>query len=276
MIYLKAFKISERKIPNTNVYPYNVFLNKECDWMIFEPITVLYGNNASGKSTLLNIIANKLKVTGAERGGDFNPGFSTFIEECDFILGERDNGKPVSVLPEHSRYIKSEDVMYVVKKIQQEAILKECYLFQKAAEGIGEEAVKRYADSYELKKRMEIMLFNQEKYSNGETSLQVMEDSIYPDSLYLLDEPEMSLSPQNQVLLAEKINEAARYLSCQFIVATHSPIMLGTLQGKILNLETKEIGVCRWTDLENVRFFYEFFKRNEEKFKKEAEDPDLL
>lgn len=93
-----------------------------------------------------------------------------------------------------------------------------------------------------------------------------LDDSIYPDSLYLLDEPEMSLSPQNQVLLAEKINEAARYLSCQFIVATHSPFMLGTLQGKNFNLDSKDFATSRWSDLENVRYFYEFFKKNEKEF----------
>ncbi|MBN7772967.1 AAA family ATPase [Clostridium aminobutyricum] len=267
MIYLRAFKLSERKIPNTNVYPYNIFTKKECDWLVFEPISILYGNNASGKSTLLNIIANKLKMTGAECGADINPWFQIFLEECDFTLGEKENGKPLFDLPKHSRYIKSEDVMYVVKKIQQAMILKESYLFQKASEGMEEDAVKRFANSYELKKKMDIMLFNQEKYSNGETTLQVLEDSIYPDCLYLLDEPEMSLSPQNQVLLAEKINEATRYLSCQFIVATHSPFMLGTLQGKIFNLDSKELSVSRWSDLENVRYFYDFFKKNEEAFK---------
>lgn len=268
MIYVRAFKPSERKIPNTNAYPYNIFGQKQCDWLVFEPVTCLYGNNASGKSSLLNIMANKLNLKGAERGAGAggNPYFDSFLEECRVTLGENENGKSILQIPEHSRYIKSEDVMYVVKKIQQEMILKESYLFQKAAEGNGEEAVKRFADSYELKKKMEIAGFNQEKYSNGETTLQVLEDSIYPDSLYLLDEPEMSLSPQNQVLLAEKINEAARYLSCQFIIATHSPFMLGTLQGKIFNLDTRDFAESRWSDLENVQYFYEFFKKNEGAF----------
>jgi predicted ATPase len=195
MIYLKAFKISERRIPGTNLYPYNLFAKKDCVWLNFEPITAFYGNNASGKSTLLNIIANKLEMTGAESG--VNAYFGAFV-----------------------------------------------------------------------RKKMDILLFNQEKYSNGETALQVIEDSIYPDSLYLLDEPEMSLAPQNQVLLAEKLNEAARYLSCQFVVATHSPFMLGTLQGKIVNLDTDAFEESLWTELENVRYFYDFFKKNEKTFQK--------
>ena len=57
IIYLKTFKLSDKKISNKNIYPYNVLKNKEPDVFIFDNITILYGNNGSGKSTLLNIMA---------------------------------------------------------------------------------------------------------------------------------------------------------------------------------------------------------------------------
>ena len=101
--------------------------------------------------------------------------------------------------------------------------------------------------------------FSQDKYSNGETTLQILEDNIEPDNLYLLDEPEVSLSPQNQVKLAEEINKMARYLGIQFIIATHSPFMLGILTAKIYNLDTKDYKVQKWSKLEDVRYFYELF-----------------
>ncbi len=97
--------------------------------------------------------------------------------------------------------------------------------------------------------------------------MQILEDNIEPDNLYLLDEPEVSLSPQNQVKLAKKINEMARYLGIQFIIATHSPFMLGILDAKIYNLDTKEYEVQKWSELENVKYFYNFFKDREEEFK---------
>ena len=53
MIYLKTFKLSDRRITNNNIYPFNVLQNKEPDIFIFDNITVLYGNNGSGKSTIL-------------------------------------------------------------------------------------------------------------------------------------------------------------------------------------------------------------------------------
>lgn len=96
--------------------------------------------------------------------------------------------------------------------------------------------------------------------------MQYFNDVLLADGLYLLDEPEVSLSPANQVQLADEINQMTRYLNCQFVIATHSPFMLGTLEAKIYNLDTKEYDVCRWSELENVRYFYEFFKKNESEF----------
>ena len=86
------------------------------------------------------------------------------------------------------------------------------------------------------------------------------------DSLYLLDEPEVSLSPQNQVKLAEELNKMSRYLGVQFIIATHSPFMLGILNAKIYDIDTKDYRVKKWNELENVKYFYEFFKSRSREF----------
>ena len=121
-------------------------------------------------------------------------------------------------------------------------------------------------NSYKMIKDLECLKFAQEKYSNGETTLQMLEDYIEPDALYLLDEPEVSLSPANQVALAEQINKMTRFLGCQFIISTHSPFMLGTLNAKIYDLDSGELEEKRWTELANVRYFYEFFRKYREEF----------
>ncbi len=266
MIYINGFNISNHKIPNTNAYPYNVFEHKDCGYISFDSITTLYGNNASGKSTLLNVIANKLELKGSEKIRGNTDYFDLFIDECDYTFADNEFGRTFRQISPESRYIKSEDIMYEVKKIQQDAILKQGHLYQKALEGMSEKKRAEYESSWQCQKRLDEIRFSIEKYSNGEATLQIIEDSICPDSLYLLDEPEMSLSPKNQVLLAEKINEWSRLLSCQFIIATHSPFLLGTLNAKIYNLDTKDFKVCHWNELENVQFFYDFFKKNEAEF----------
>ena len=96
--------------------------------------------------------------------------------------------------------------------------------------------------------------------------MSIFEESLEPDNLYLLDEPEVSLSPANQVLLAEEINKLARFLNCQFMIAKHSPFMLGTLDAKIFNMDDDCMDEFRWQDLENVRYFYNFFKKHENEF----------
>ena len=266
MIYLSSFLFSEESVDNPNIYPYNVFAEKTERRLYFGPVTMLYGNNASGKSTVLNIIANKLQLQGQEYAACNKYGrvayFARFVAECRYTLGEREDGRPFREIPGGSRYIKSEDILYEIKKIQQEQVLQDGYVYEHVRRGMDTEAVRGALDSYGARRQLENLMIAQETYSNGETTLQMLEDFIEPDGLYLLDEPEVSLSPENQVALAEKLNRMARFLGCQFIVATHSPFVLGTLQGRIYDLDSGEWEEKAWTELENVRYFFEFFERH--------------
>ena len=268
IIYLSSFSFTEQSVNNPNIYPYNVFAGKTEKLLLFRPITILYGNNASGKSTMLNIMANKLHLDGKEYATNNKYGntsyFKKFVDECCFTLGEDEDGRMVSRIPRNSRYIKSEDILYEIKKIQQEQVLEDGYVYEHARRGMAKEQVRNYR---KMRQQLEIMKFAQEKYSNGETALQMLDDYMEPDALYLLDEPEVSLSPENQTVLAEKLNQMARFLKCQFIISTHSPFMLGTLNARIYNLDSKELEEARWTELENVRYFYDFFEKHREEFR---------
>lgn len=273
IIYLSSFSLSNKKVSNPNIYPYNVFADKSERVILFQPITILYGNNASGKSTLLNIISNKLNIEGNEYATNNKfgrvPYFQNYIDECSYSLGEDDGGGRIKKIPCGSRYIKSEDILYEIKKIQQEQILRDGYVYEHIRRGMSKEQAEIFKGSRKMQEQMAYMKFAQEKYSNGETTLQMLEDYIEPDALYLLDEPEVSLSPANQILLAENFNKMARFLGCQFIISTHSPFMLGTLNGEIYNMDAEELETAKWTELENVRYFYNFFKRHEKEFEKD-------
>lgn len=270
ILYLSSFVFSQETVRDPNIYPYHVFASKTEKRLVFSPITVLYGNNASGKSTALNIIANKLQLEGREYAACNKFGrvryFEKFIKECSYGLGEDENGRPVRRIPEKSRYIKSEDILYEIKKIQQEQVLGDGYVYEHVRRGMPKEERERFRNSFETEQQLAYLKFAQEKYSNGETTLQLLEDYIEPDALYLLDEPEVSLSPSNQTLLAERLNKMARYLGCQLIISTHSPFMLGTLNAKIYNLDTQELEEARWTELENVRTFFDFFEKHRAAF----------
>lgn len=270
MIYLSSFKLSERKVNNPNIYPYNVFRGKYIEPFVFAPITVFYGNNGSGKSTLLNIIANCLELKGKEYATSNSYGIvdycGSFSAECSYSFGENELGQMLKDLPKDSRYIKSEDILYEIKKIQQKRVLSNGMEYDYVQKGMSLLEAKQFLASDEGRKQEEYIRFAQEKYSNGEISLQYFEEYLQPNALYLLDEPEVSLSPANQVALAEEINKMARLLDCQFIIATHSPFMLGTLNAKIYNLDTKEYDIAKWSELENIQYFYNFFKKHEKEF----------
>lgn len=221
---------------------------------------------------MLNIIANKLQMQGHEYATNNKfgivPYFTKFIDECKYTLGDDESGRPLREIPENSRYIKSEDILYEIKKIQQEQVLGDGYVYEHVRRGMPKEKIKSFRDSSSTQRQLTYLKFAQEKYSNGETTLQMLDDYIESDALYLLDEPEVSLSPENQTILAENLNKLARFLNCQFIISTHSPFMLGTLHAKIYNLDSKELEEAKWTELENMRYFYDFFQRHKGEFEK--------
>ena len=270
MIYLKSFKLSDRRLSCPNIYPYNVFKGKEGLCLFFEPVTVFYGNNGSGKSTLLNVISNKLGLKGSELATPNTFGIDNYCErfgqECSAGFGEYESGRQVRSIPPLSRYIKSEDILYEIKKIQQRQVLGDGMLYDRVKAGDDIDAAKEYLSSRNGSRQQEFIEFAQEKYSNGETAIRYFRQFLQPDALYLLDEPEVSLSPAKQVELAGLINEMARLLGCQFIIATHSPFMLGTLNAKIYDLDSGSLRVSEWNELENVRYFYEFFKKHAGEF----------
>ena len=133
------------------------------------------------------------------------------------------------------------NLLYDIKKIQKKQVLSDGMTYDYIQKGMSPREAQRFLASKDGQKQEEYIMFAQEKYSNGETSLQYFEEYLQPSALYLLDEPEVSLSPANQVALAEEINKMARLLQCQFIIATHSPFMLGTLNAKIYNLDKEHI-----------------------------------
>ena len=86
------------------------------------------------------------------------------------------------------------------------------------------------------------------------------------DSLYLLDEPENSLSPKFQIELIQLISELSRFFKCQFIIATHSPFLLSIPNAKIYDLDSIPVATKKWYKLENMKIYYNFFKENKSKF----------
>ena len=110
------------------------------------------------------------------------------------------------------------------------------------------------------------LMDNVRGYSNGESAFIYFTEKIGEEGLYILDEPENSLSPELQIELIQFIEESARFFNCQFIISTHSPFLLSIKGAKIYDLDENPVDVKPWTELKNVRIYYDFFKKYENKF----------
>ena len=107
---------------------------------------------------------------------------------------------------------------------------------------------------------------NNLEFSNGQTSLDFFDKEMEEEHLYLLDEPENSLSPKFQLELIQLISDLSRFFKCQFIIATHSPFILSLPNAKIYDLDSVPVSTKKWHELENMKIYYNFFKHNEQLF----------
>ena len=90
-----------------------------------------------------------------------------------------------------------------------------------------------------------------------------MQGNFTGDGIYLLDEPEAALSPQRQLTLLLEISRCIR-LGAQFIIATHSPILLGFPEAEILSFDDGRIHVCGYEDTESYRVTKLFLEHREQ------------
>ena len=107
---------------------------------------------------------------------------------------------------------------------------------------------------------------NIREHSNGESAFLYFTEKIQENGLYLLDEPENSLSPERQQELLQFIEDSASFFGCQFIIATHSPFLLSMRGAKIYDMDEEYVDVKHWSELHNVRIYYDFFKKHEHEF----------
>ena len=267
---------------HNNVYPFKLFPEKGLTRLDFAPITVLYGGNGSGKSTLLNVIAEKL---GLHRSAPFNqsPYLKSYLNFCSYRLSL---GK---LPPPDSRIITSDDVfnyLLDLRAINQGVDLHREALYDEYARltprGASSEPsflLKSLEDYEELKQRNEARHSTKSAYvsrrmaahetvsrSNGESALYYFTNKIGEGAIYLLDEPENSLSAKLQNELRQFIEDSARFYRCQFIIATHSPILLSIRGARIYDMDARPVTTTRWTDLPNVRLLHDFFLEHEKEF----------
>ena len=254
-------------------YPFKVLSARGLNKIDFEPVTILYGGNGSGKSTALNIIAEKTKIN---RDSIFNKSnfYPDYINMCEMHI--------LNNIPENSRIITSDDVfdyMLNIRNLNEGIDQKREDTFRKYLDAkYSQFQLKSIADYDKLKTvnnarsktqskfvRSEL-IDNAREYSNGENAFRYFTEKIGENGLYILDEPENSLSPKRQMELKNFIEDSVRFFGCQFIISTHSPFLLAMKGAKIYDLDENPADIKQWTELENVCIYREFFKVHDDEF----------
>lgn len=207
-LFVNGIKYDKQEVENSNIYPFNIEAIQNLDEIkLNKSVTFFIGENGIGKSTFIEAIAVALKLN--PEGGTQNFNFKTKdthskLSDYIRIFG---NGN----LPETKYFLRAESFYNVASEIIR----------------ISEEGGQRpIYDSYGG---------NLHECSHGESFIKLVKNRFSDNGLYILDEPEAALSPSRQMALLCLIDDLVKRGS-QFIISTHSPILLSYNNAEIYNL----------------------------------------
>lgn len=228
-MHLKKVTFSPEKYPTREQYPFNLEIFHRTRSILFHaPVTFLIGENGTGKSTLLEALALKCGIyiwRGIERTRfEFNPHEGEFHR---FIAVQWIDG----VVP--GSFFSSG-------------------IFRNFAQILDEWAT---TDPGVLKYFGGKSLMTQ---SHGQSLLSFFRARYKIKGLYFLDEPETALSPKSQLELLKLLQDMSQAGHAQFIVATHSPILLAVPQASIYSFDTIPIKEIDYEETEYYRVYKDF------------------
>ncbi len=221
------------------------------------PVTCFVGENGSGKSTLLEAIAiaASLPSAGAANRAQDDPTLAEqlWLSRALKLTWRTRNNRGF--------FLRAEDFFGFQNLLKRERLefeqtlqrMEEEYADRSAhAKGLAMGPLK--ASMGEMERRYGA---DPDARSHGEAFLNFFQQRLVPKGLYLMDEPEAALSPQRQLaLLAMMFDLVAD--GAQFIIATHSPMLLAFPGARIYSFDESPISEVAWTDTDHVRLTREF------------------
>lgn len=251
MIHLKSVRLEKPESGWREEYPFNVPVIRSMQSLEFmSPVTFLVGENGSGKSAFLESLAC---AVGAITAGSESVKTDKTLEparslaKCFRLSWSKRTHRGV--------FLRAEDFFGYVKGLaatraemeQDLANLDEAYQ-DRSAEALGWARLPYQTELGDMKHRYGRGL---EAYSHGESFIEFAQSRLVPQGLYLMDEPEAALSPKKQLtflaLMKRAVDEGG-----QFIVATHSPILMAYPGATLLCFDGASIQLAGYDELEHV------------------------
>jgi predicted ATPase len=230
--YLREIGLKRDKISDPSKYPFSIPAIRQLEVLRFDPdITFLVGENGTGKSTLLEGVSVALGFNA--EGGTKNFSFCTRASHSELhtcLRLVRSYRRP-----RDSYFLRAESFFNIASEI--ERLDNEPSLTPPIIGSYGGRSL--------------------HEQSHGESFLALMMHRFRGQGLYILDEPEAALSPKKQLLMLRRI----RQLVCQdsqFIIATHSPILLAYPNAKIIILDQSGYAPVSYEDTEHYQLMRQF------------------
>jgi predicted ATPase len=228
-MHLKNVTIYPEKFPTTNHYPYNLKLLKETKNLVFtSPVTFFVGENGSGKSTLLEAITRK----------------------CGVMMWQGIPRPRYQASPYEKELYKAVEIKWQEKKVP--------------GSFFGSHIFRNFAQLWDEWLTMDPGLTNYlggESFmskSHGQSLMAFFRSRFKIKGIYFVDEPETALSPKSQVELLKLLDEMSQAGHAQFIVATHSPILLACPKAQILNFDSSPVKQIDYRQTDHYRIYKDF------------------
>lgn len=222
--YLRAMRRTPKSVWADEEFPFSVPALSQLDGLALDaPITLLAGDNGTGKSTIIELLADAMAF--APEGGELVR-LGELPPKPRPVLDDAMRPVVASVHPAGGYFLRAESFFNVAEFIDSGG---------------------QFAPDLALYGGVEL-----HGQSHGQSFLALAANRFGPNGFYILDEPEAALSVSGCLALLAIITRAAR-AGAQFIIATHSPILLACPGATIYELDEDGISPCSWEALDTVR-----------------------
>lgn len=231
---LDKLTITVSESVDTQQYPFSVDVVKNLKEINFpSQVTFFVGENGSGKSTILEAIAHKVGF-GAE-GGNKNINFKTSQEKT--YVGTQNLADSMMLSwrykPLYGYFFRAESFFNIANYVDQLAQTDYRAYYSYGGKSLHEQ-------------------------SHGESFLSFFKHSLSENAFFIFDEPEAALSPQRQLSLMTIIHELCKNSHAQFIIATHSPILLAYPHATIYSCDSGVLKSVAYTDTQHYQITKQF------------------